>query len=186
VSLFEWKAIYINESSMTMKSPALPCRLYRLNLIDERKKNNQDAPPKSNYSSDLHRGRSSSTASKSIPIEHDHLKSQEDWEFRVQEMLAEERDRSMFARIVNGMITRQGSEHSSSYSCQGETDKIIARIMRTRYMKLDSKSPSTDDSEIFAYDDQTEQMYNGHRDPFGNQNSEEDDRPPDAIFIMDM
>jgi hypothetical protein len=167
---------------MKGKLSSLPRRLDGLSLIDIRKNDKEDAPSNLEYN----RSSCSSTTSKSIPIKHDHLKSQEDWDFRVQEMLAEERDHSMFVRIVNGMTARQGSEHSSSDSCQSETDKIIASIMRTRYLKLDSKSPSTDDSKIFAYDDQTELMYNGHRDHFGNQNSEEDDQPPDATFIIDM
>jgi hypothetical protein len=176
--------IFTNESSWEMKGKpsSLPSRSDGLSLIDTRKNDQEDAPSNLDYI----RRSCSSTTSKSIPIEQDHLKSQEDRDFRVQEMLADERDHSMFVRIVNGMTARQGSEHSSSDSCQSETNKLIASIMRTRFMKLDSKSPSTDDSEIFAYDDQTELTYSGHRDHFGNQNSEEDDRPPDAIFIIDM
>jgi hypothetical protein len=179
------KGKFINESSLEMKGKpsSLPSRLDKLSLIGTRINDQEDAPSNLDYN----RSSSSSTTSKSIPIEHDHLKSQEDWDFRVQEMLADERDHTMFVRIVNGMIARQGSEHSSSGSCQSETDKSIARIMRTRYMKLDSESPcSTDDSDIFAYDDQTELTYNGHRNRSHYQHTDEDDRPPDAIFIIDM
>jgi hypothetical protein len=169
---------------MKGKPLPLPSRSDRLSLIDEKRKDNQDAPLKSDYSSDRHR--SCSTTSKSIPIKHDHLKGQEDWDFQMQEMLANERDHRMFVRIVTGMIARQGSEHFSD-SCQSETDKIIARIMQTRYKKLDSESSnSTDDSESFSYDDQTKLTLNGHQDHLGSQNNEEDDGLPDGVFIIDM
>lgn len=171
---------------MKGKQSPLPSRSDRLSLIDEKRKDNQDAPLKSNYSSDLYRSRACSTKSKSIPIKNDHLKSQEEWEFLVQEMLANERDHRMFVRIVNGMIARQGSKHSSD-SCQSETDKIIARIKRMRYKKLDSESStSTYNSEAFSCDDETKLTPNGHRDHLGTQNNEEDDRLPDAIFTIDM
>ena len=95
----------------------------------------------------------------------------------MQEILAEERDHSMFVRIVNGMIARQGSEHSSTKSFHSETDKIVASIMRTRYKKLDNES-TTDDLGSFAYDDQSNLI--------DNHNSDFLDQPPDAIFIIDM
>jgi hypothetical protein len=142
---------------------------------DARIKDNQDAPSKPNYSSDC--SSSSAMSSKSIPIDYDRLQIQEDWEFRMQEILAEERDHSMFVRIVNGMIARQGSEYSSNNSCQSETDKSIASIMRTRYKKLDSEY-STVDLGSFAYDDQSNLI--------DNHNSDFLDQPPDAIFIIDM
>jgi hypothetical protein len=182
---------FINESSSKMKGKpsSLLSHLDGLSLIDTRIKDEDDAPSNLDYT----RCSSSSTTSKSIPIEYDHLKSQEDWNFRVQEMLADERDYKMFVRIVNGMIARQGSERSSSDGCQSETEKSIARIMRTRYQKLDNKSPTIDnesptidDSKIFAYDDQTELTYNGHRHLPRYQSTEDDDQPLDAIFIIDM
>jgi hypothetical protein len=167
------KPSFINESSSKMKASSLPSRLDWLSLIDTRIMDNQDAPSKPNYSD----GSSSSMPSKSIPLDYDRLQIQEDWEFRMQEILAEERDHNMFVRIVNGMIARQESEHSSTRSCQSETDKSIASIIRTRYKKLDSES-STDDLESFVYDDQNKLIDNHNDDDF--------DRPPDAIFIIDM
>jgi hypothetical protein len=167
------KFSFISESSSKMKASSLPSRLDRLCLIDARIKDNQDAPSKPNY----WYGSSSSTSSKSIPIDYDRLQIQEDWEFRMQEILAEERDHSMFVRIVNGMTARQGSEHFSTKSCQIETDKIIASIIRTRYKKLEIES-STDDLRSFAYDDQRKVIDNHNNDDF--------DQPPDAIFIIDM
>jgi hypothetical protein len=100
-------------------------------------------------------------------------------------MLADERDHRMFARIVNGMIAHQGSVHSSE-SSQSETDQIIARIMRTQYKALYSEPSSTDDSEIFSYDDQTELTHNLHRDHLVHQNGDKDDQLPDANFIINM
>jgi hypothetical protein len=175
---------FISESSSKMKGKpsSLPSCLDGLSLIDTRIENEEDAPSNLGYN----RSSSSSATSKSIPIKHDHLKNQEDWDFQVQEMLADERDHNMFVRIVSGMISRQGSERSSSDSCQSETDKSIARIMRTRYKKLGSESPSIEDTEIFGYDDQTELTYNGHRHLPHYQTTEDDNRPPDAIFIIDM
>jgi hypothetical protein len=170
------KLSFVNESSSKMKASSLPSRLDRLNLIDARIKDNQDAPSKPNYS----HGSSSSASSKSIPIDYDCLQIQEDWEFRMQEILAEERDHSMFVRIVNGMIARQRSEHSSTKSCQSETDEIIARIIRTRYKKLDSES-STDDLGCFAYHDQSKVI-----DTHNNNDLDDLDQPLDAIFIIDM
>jgi hypothetical protein len=168
-------SLLINESSSKMKESSLPSQLDWLSLINARiKDDNRDLKTRPTYSY----GSSSSTSSKSIPIDYDRLQSQEDWEFRMQEILAEERDHSMFVRIVNGMIARQGSEHSSTKSFQRETDKIVASIMRTRYKKLDNES-TTDGLGSFTYDDQSDLIDNHNRDDLL-------DQPPDAIFIIDM
>jgi len=128
---------------------------------------------------------SSSASTKSIPIHLNLEDLQEEWEIRQQEMIAEERDYYMFHRIVNGMIARQGSGSSSSSSHKSETDKSIANIMRTRYKNIDSDAIK--DSDLLAYDDETEHAHNGRRRdlPSATQ-SDESDRPPDTIFIMDM
>lgn len=89
---------------------------------------------------------------------------------RYQEMLAEERDNNMFIRIVNGMISRTGSELSSELS--NKTDKSIASIMRTRYTKLDGESSTV--------------MEGSSADERRIDQSNAGDRPPDTIFIMDM
>ena len=126
----------------------------------------------------------SSTSTKSIPIHKNHIDIQEKWEIQEQEMIAEERDFIMFHRIVNGMITRnrQGAESSSSIGYQSETDKSIASIMRTRYKELYSESSK--DLDWFVDDDETEKC-SGNQDP-PNSRTTEDDRPPEAIFIIDM
>lgn len=130
----------------------------------------------------------SSTSTKSIPIHLNHDDVYEKWEIQEQEMIAEERDYIMFHRIVNGMMrntrTRKSTESSSSaISIQSETDKSIASIMRTRYKQIGSDSSKN--SDWFDYDDEGEK-YNGRQDLNNVNTNVEDDRPPDAIFIIDM
>lgn len=130
---------------------------------------------------------SSTSSTKSIPIHLNQQDLQEEWEIREQEMIAEERDYYMFHRIVNGMIGRQASGMSaSSDSYKSETDKSIANIMRTRYKNVDSEK--TEDMELIAYDDETELAYNGRRRdmPVDPSTTNQDDRPPDTIFILDL
>ena len=107
-----------------------------------------------------------SSVSKSIPIHSNSQRIQEEFEIRTQELLAEHRDFDMFVRLVSGMSQR--TEHSSSVSCQSETDKSIASIVRTWHKKLgDESATESNDSEGFPDENHA-------------------DRPPEAIFIIDM
>jgi len=125
----------------------------------------------------------STTNSKSIPIHVNRQDIQEEWEIREQEMIAEARDHYMFHRIVNGMIALQRSNSSNSH--KSETDKSIANIMRTRYKNIDSEM-SKDSALLDDYDDEADPAYSGHRrDPRATP-SDENERPPDAIFMMEM
>lgn len=106
---------------------------------------------------------------------------QEEWEIREQEILAEERDYYMFHRIVNGMIAKRGASSSSSTSSSfhSENEKSIASILRTRYKKVESDKSNNDSDDVLACDELEEYNLSAAR-------TNESDRPPETIFIMDM
>eukprot|EP00544_Gedaniella_sp_CCMP2646_P012995 CAMPEP_0202499166 /NCGR_PEP_ID=MMETSP1361-20130828/28848_1 /ASSEMBLY_ACC=CAM_ASM_000849 /TAXON_ID=210615 /ORGANISM="Staurosira complex sp., Strain CCMP2646" /LENGTH=152 /DNA_ID=CAMNT_0049131277 /DNA_START=120 /DNA_END=578 /DNA_ORIENTATION=+ len=122
------------------------------------------------------------SSTKSIPIRMNRQDMLEDWEIREQEMIADERDHFMFHRIVNGMIARRdASTPPSATSYHSETEKSIARILRTRYRKveLDTRQPN-DDSDALANDCDTSHS------PSPSYSMDDENRPPETIFVMDM
>ena len=169
-TILKLESIILTTVSYTM-AMSVPCR-FESRLVGKTQRERRERAQSMNISS-----------SKSIPIQMNRQDMLEEWEIREQEMIADERDYFMFHRIINGMIARQGASHhsSSASSYHSETEKSIASILRTRYKKVESDAQKPDeDSDAFANDGAKESS------PASSMDDDDENRPPETIFIMDM
>ncbi len=153
---------------------SVPCQLCRFEsrLIAKSQRDGRERAQSMNTSS-----------TKSIPIQTNRQDMLEELEIREQEMIADQRDYCMFHRIVNGMIARRGASNSSTISSyHSETDKSIASILRTRYRKIDfdTRQPNND-SDVLANDG--DELCSPC---FPSTDDDDQQAPPETIFVMDM